>query len=185
MSELSYTIRLDQIGSSPVQITLEANQSEKTELCDRFGYESIDHLSSNVRIDRLSRDGYFKVSGDLKAAISQNCAITLEPVAEEIETSFSELLSDGVVQDEDEITLDPEDEDAEPIEDGVIDVGEIVAQQLALSANPYPRSNANDDAEMVFSSPANQIAEIQEDSDKPQNPFAVLAKIRDKTGNRN
>ena len=66
----------------------------------------------------------------------------------------------AVVENEDE-------DDADPIDNGWIDLGEVTAETLALDLDPYPRK------------PGEAFAEHIEDTGEPagrESPFAVLAK---------
>ena len=62
-------------------------------------------------------------------------------------------------------------EQPEPLVDGQIDLGEVVAQFLAVAMDPYPRK---DDAELPESIQSEEAAE----ADKP-NPFAQLAGLKE------
>jgi hypothetical protein len=78
--------------------------------------------------------------------------MTLEPVASGIEEDFTLLyslkpgpgpVSEGMVAREEarEVVVDPEaEEPPEPLGPGGLDLGEAVAQQLAVALDPYPRA---------------------------------------------
>ena len=55
--------------------------------------------------------------------------------------------------------------DADPIEDGRIDLGELVAETMAIELDPYPRK------------PGAGFADIIEDAEKPS-PFSALSKLK-------
>jgi uncharacterized metal-binding protein YceD (DUF177 family) len=77
----------------------------------------------------------------LEARVVQSCVVTLEPVVADVADSFTLYYAEEVVPPGHAVDLPIEDEDwPEPIEDGRIDVGEAVAQQLALALDPYPRA---------------------------------------------
>jgi len=57
------------------------------------------------------------------------------------------------------------DEDIDPIDNGIVDLGEVVAETLALELDPYPRKPGE-----VFES---KIEDVAEEAKKP-NPFNVL-----------
>ena len=63
----------------------------------------------------------------------------------------------------------------EPLVDGKIDVGEVVAQFLAVAMNPYPRKDGAKVADVVKS----------EDEEERPNPFAKLAGLKDKLEKKN
>jgi hypothetical protein len=63
----------------------------------------------------------------------------------------------------------------------MLDVGEIVAEQLALAADPYPR-RPGVKLEDVLPKPRNAGKDGSRagKSDRPRHPFAGLAALRDK-----
>jgi hypothetical protein len=63
----------------------------------------------------------------------------------------------------------------EPLTNGIVDLGEVAAQFLAISMDPYPRKEGVDIEEFV---------EEEEAEEKP-NPFAKLAGLKDKLENKN
>ena len=63
--------------------------------------------------------------------------------------------------------LDGDAEPVEPLDDGMIDIGEAVAQQLSLALDPFPRApGAVLDEETDLS-----------DGSPRESPFAALAKL--------
>ena len=72
-----------------------------------------------------------------------------EAVSEIDETVNLYYAPAGAIDEVAEDEFDPFDDaaDPEPYENGVIDLGEAVAQQLSLAIDPYPRSAATTDSE--------------------------------------
>ena len=66
-----------------------------------------------------------------------------------------------------------EDEEVEPIVNGIIDIGELVSQNLGISLDPYPRKPVLEYVE----------AEYGEAAETAPNPFAKLATLT-KTGKK-
>jgi len=91
--------------------------------------------------------------------------VTLEPVASHVTDSFS-LLYGRSQNDASEVVLSGEAELVEPLEGGVIDIGEAAAQQLSLALDPYPRA------------PGAGLGEAS--GGMGDSPFAALAKLREK-----
>jgi uncharacterized metal-binding protein YceD (DUF177 family) len=67
------------------------------------------------------------------------------------------------------IVVYDEEDPAEPLEDGVIDLGGVLIEQFTLALDPYPRAPG-----------ASLEAPAEEGVDKPGSPFAALSKLRDK-----
>ncbi|MHA1151491.1 MAG: DUF177 domain-containing protein [Alphaproteobacteria bacterium] len=102
--------------------------------------------------------GLLRLNGHLSAEVSQACVMTLEPVASRIEEDFTLLYSlepdsaparagaqAGAAKvagaEAAEVVIDPEaEEPPEPLGAGGLDLGEAVAQQLAVALDPYPRA---------------------------------------------
>ncbi|MCP5117117.1 MAG: DUF177 domain-containing protein, partial [bacterium] len=71
--------------------------------------------------------------------VSQTCVVTLDPVVNRIEEDLDILFEPerrGTAAPD--IAFDPA-SDREPLTGDSLDVGEIVAEELALSLDPYPR----------------------------------------------
>ena len=119
--------------------------------------------------------GHYRLSGRLQASLQQACVVTLEPVAEEIDETFDIAFwpeADIPEPASGEIDLDDEPE-IEPIIAGQIEVGRVVFECLAGAISPFPRK-ADAALDHVAASPRGRPG------DKAENPFAVLAKIKEK-----
>ena len=119
--------------------------------------------------------GHFRLNGRLEASLEQACVVTLEPVAEQVNETFEVAFcpeADMPAPASGEIDLDDE-PDIEPIIAGQIQVGRVIFECLAGAIDPFPRK---DDAalERVAASPRGRTDE------KAENPFAVLASIKEK-----
>ena len=144
LPEFSRPVVVESLGSGMTRLTIVANESERAALAHRFDLQSLDRLEAKVTLKPINRGALIQVSGQLHADVLQSCVVTLEPVASRIDETFD--LTYGFQTDIDaeevELTLDlsgDEDDPPEPIEGGVIDIGEAVAEQLALAIEPFPR----------------------------------------------
>ena len=130
-------------------------------LNERFGWVSIDHLASELRIRKVARDCW-DVSGHITGQIVQSCIVTGAPVPENIDFQIEERYVRTAKQtDQVEVGLDG----VEPIKNGAIDIGELAAQSLCLAATAWPRV---DDAPDCFS-----VGEQELD-----HPFAGLSALK-------
>ncbi len=112
--------------------------------------------------------------GCFGADVVQKCVVTLDPVKSRITSEFTSMFTEDNVHflPGAEITVSPEEgESPEPIENGIIDMGEMVAQQLALEIDLYPRSPRAKEMEDF---------ETNDENGKKSSPFSVLAKLRKK-----
>lgn len=134
--EFSRPIAVERIGRDGKTRTIEADAAERTGLARRFDLISLDRLTAEVDLDRIG-DGTYRLTATIEAAVVQSCVISLEPVATRIQDRQVHLFAEGGDQDDD---VDVDEDAPEPIADGQIDIGEAVAQQLALALPIYPRA---------------------------------------------
>jgi len=127
-------------------MTVTAEAAERAALALRMRVEGIDSLTAAVTLEILpgapsASSQRLRLSGRLKAAVRQLCVVTLEPIAATIDETFTVIYAGGIA-DGDEVTIDAASDDAwdEPWPGDALDVGEAVAQQLALAIDPYPRA---------------------------------------------
>jgi uncharacterized metal-binding protein YceD (DUF177 family) len=137
--EFSRPVAADAIGPQPQVRRISAAPEERRQLAERFGLLGLDNLSADLELSRHAGD-IVRLSGRLEADVVQSCVVTLVPVPAHIETdfevSYSQTAADAI-----EIDLDPlAEEGPEPLIGGEIDLGEAVAQQLAVALDPYPRA---------------------------------------------
>lgn len=177
--EFSHVVEVDRIGPQGLQVQLEADQAACIALARRMRILGVLSLKANLRITPdHAMAGHFQLVGQLEAEVEQACVVSLEPVRERVSQEFlrrfgPEMAQAAIKADlaEDEAEwLDPEAEDpADPIIGGQIDVGEVVAEELALGLDPYPRKP---EAELPkgYRPDADDGAKIS--------PFAALAKLK-------
>lgn len=175
--EFSRPTPIDHLDGDVVVMTVEAKPEERAALARRFSLNALDRLVATVRLSRQAGGKMIAVHGRLAADVVQTCVVSLEPVASVVEDEFSARFTTGPVKtaftetpEGRAVDINPEeDEDEpEPVLDGVIDVGEIVAQHLSLALDPYPRAPG-----VTF--------EYQDETEAGQdnvNPFAVLERLR-------
>ena len=144
-SELSRPIDVSDLPAQGIGISVQATPTERKALCRRFELEEVRALEARVRVERArDRDGgaAIRVQAVLHGEVMQQCIVTLEPFAVEVDEEFAILFQFRATKMEG--TGDPDDimaEDLpEPLDTPEIDVGELVAQHLALALDPYPRS---------------------------------------------
>lgn len=168
--EFSRVVALDTIGDAPRTITLEADADERLSLVRRFRLVAIETLSAEVSLSR--RAEIVTATGRLTAAVVQSCVASGEPVPETLHEPFEVVFRPqpaGARPDE-EIELDESEMDVVFYEGGAIDLGEAVAETLALALDPYPRAP---DAEATL-----KAAGVK--SEAEAGPFGALADLRDK-----
>lgn len=132
--EFSRPLPIERIGRDGKAWTVEASEAERAALARRFDLVALDRLIAEVEVTR-DNGGTYRLTATIEAAVVQSCVVSLEPVAADIRDRQTHLFAI-----EDEGDDDLEEDGPEPIVDGQIDVGEVVAQQLALALPAYPRA---------------------------------------------
>jgi uncharacterized metal-binding protein YceD (DUF177 family) len=141
-AEFSRRVRVDTLGDDELVRRIEATAKERKALAARFDLLSLDRLEATLHLRRPAGRSLIRVAGRFEAEVTQACMVTLEPVAGHLESGFLRCYGSAAGQAaEREIQVDiGEDEQPEPVPPGGIDLGEIVAEQLALNLDPYPRA---------------------------------------------
>ncbi|MDQ4421074.1 DUF177 domain-containing protein [Sphingobium sp. DEHP117] len=170
--EFSRIVRLDAIGRARWPAHIEASEAERTALSRRFGFVDITSLEADYSLTP-DRQGIL-ATGEVRASLSQPCVATSEPVTEQVQEAFSIRFvpaeNDLPARTDDEVEIDASELDVVPYTNGRIDIGEAVAETLALSVNPFPRSPNAD----TFLQEAGVLSEDQ------AGPFAALAALKNK-----
>lgn len=171
MSDFAHRLALDQIRDGD-RLDIVADEAERVAVAGRLGLLSLDRFEAHAV---LSRDGQtISANGRLKAALDQSCVATGEPVPAHIDEPFDLLFvpePTGRGAD-DEVELGEEDLDTIFHDGSAIDLGGAIADTLALSLEPYPRSAGADAA----------LKEAGVLTEEEASPFAALAALKEKLG---
>ena len=160
--------------------TFLATEAERKLVVDALGLTQCFAVSAQMTIRARAGDRYV-VQGRLLADIEQACGVTLEPVPEHIDERFegdfcpaSDMAPASGGDAHFEI-----DSDDEPIAivDGMLDVGQLVFENLALSINPFPRA-ADADEIKLERGPSGPTKSGETAGEREPGPFAVLAKLK-------
>ena len=118
-------------------LTLSADAAERAALAKRIGVEAIERFEAEVTL--LRGGSTIDVTGRIAADVIQMCAISNEPFA----TTVNEPLALRFVPEtapsaaEIELEIDSEASDEIPYTGTQFDLGEELAQSLALAIDPY------------------------------------------------
>lgn len=120
-------------------------ETERAALAARFGLVAIARLEADVSL--LAEGDRVKVSGELSADIVQSCAVTGEdlPVAIREPLTFSFVPASAPTTPGEEVELAAEELDEIAYDGPLIDVGEAVAESLALAIDPYAEGPGADE----------------------------------------
>jgi uncharacterized metal-binding protein YceD (DUF177 family) len=169
--EFSRPFALDSLPPRGTAVVLRASAGERRALAARLDLVRLDSLDGEVRIERADADTLVHVAGHLEADAVQSCVVTLEPVAAKVQADFDRLFSRAApAEAPGEVEIDPEAELPEPLpSSGQLDLGEILAEELSLALDPYPRSPGAD----------RLLAELEAcGRGEADSPFSALASLR-------
>lgn len=176
------TLVTDLLRDPSRRFEIEADADERAALAALNGLEDIASLKAAFQAVKAGK--FIRITGRLTGRLTQQCVVTLDPfesdIAEDIDARFFEepsgpamraakgakkgekeergasLLSDPLSMDEDE---------AEAIVDGKIDLGALAGEFLTLALDPYPRKPG-----ATFDSP--------DETDQEESPFSVLGGLK-------
>lgn len=168
-TEFSRLITLSRIPPKGTEERLEASDAERKALAKRFNLMDLSVLRARVAL-RPSEDHTFVAEGTIEAEVVQCCVATLEPLTNrlclhvcvvfipESSRSVAEALSSDELENEYEF-----------YRNGKIDLGEMVAQQLGVNIDPYPRKEGTPLVEAEFGAKNAALNPFARLSDAAQN----------------
>lgn len=149
MNEFARPFALDSLRDRAVRQKIDAGPAERAALAARFGILGIDRLHGELALRRVRAGNAVRVEGRLRADVTQACVVTLVPVLQTIDTDFAVVFvppedlkpipvdEDGAVDIE---AFAAEEDLEEALPEGPLDLGELLAQELAVALEPYPRA---------------------------------------------
>jgi uncharacterized metal-binding protein YceD (DUF177 family) len=166
--EFSRPVRLDQVPRlAGEQQHIVADEAERAALIRRFKLAALERLEADYVL--TSENGALVARGTARASLAQPCVATAEPVAEEIDTPFTlRFVRTADAEAEEEVELSDEDCDTLFFDGESIDMGEAVAETVALALTPYPRSPDAD----------RYLREIGVLSEEEASPFSALLALK-------
>jgi uncharacterized metal-binding protein YceD (DUF177 family) len=135
MSAPEFSRPIDRRNLTAQPVVLVADEAEREALAARFGLVAIDRLQATVT---LEADGETVTGeGTLSADIVQSCAVTGEDLPVTIAEPLHLRFVPEVPVEAEEIELQEDELDEIPYSGTAFDLGEAVAQSLALAIDPY------------------------------------------------
>lgn len=167
IDHFAHHLRLDQIRDGE-RIGLIAGESELKSVAKRLGLPSIDRLEAHATLSKTG--SLVRAEGRLVATLEQACVVTGDPITAHVDAPFALLFTaePPASGTDEEIELGESDCDVVFYDGAAIDLGGAVADTLALSLDPYPRSAAADAA----------LKEAGVMTEEQASPFAALAALK-------
>ncbi|GGB56652.1 metal-binding protein [Roseibium aquae] len=182
----SYCVEAERVASTTGHVRVEPSAEARTLIARRYELEELPEIHADLKLTPWRKAG-IRVTGTLHARLIQKCGVTLETfeqkLADGIDRTFEPLpkrpRKDGDLNDDGEIELQLDSIDPpDVIENGRIDLGAVLCEQLALNIDPFPRKPG-----VAFETalPADETADETVDGrgEGRPSPFAVLAKLKD------
>lgn len=176
-NEFSRPVVIEPWPDGGIVADLTAEAAERRALARRFDLLDLGLLRAGGRLER-TMEHEIRFSGWFEAEVVQTCVLSLEPVPATLRERFERRYrrvteSTARVARLERIAPDDEDE-AEIVTGATIDLGEAVAEELALALDPYPRAP---DAERLI---ARELGfEVESEVAQPVDPrFAVLQQLQ-------
>lgn len=163
----AHRLRLDQIHDGE-RIDLSADEPERRTIADRLRLGALDRLDAHVTLSRAG--AVVRAEGRIAATLEQSCVVTNDPVATHVDEPFAILFmpEPQSASPDEEIELGEQDCDVVFYDGAAIDLGTAIADTLALSIDPYPRSASADAA----------LKEAGVLTEEQASPFAALAALK-------
>jgi uncharacterized metal-binding protein YceD (DUF177 family) len=162
----AHAVRIDAIRDGD-RLDLAADEAERKAIAGRLGLGAIDRLEAHATLERKGEA--ICARGRLLASLEQRCVVTGEPVPAHVDEPFSLVfVPEPEAGGDEEIELGQEDCDTVFYDGAAIDLGSAIADTLALSLDPYPRSAEADAA----------LRDAGVISEEQASPFAALARLK-------
>lgn len=173
LGELAWDHAVQDIPEEGLSVERSASPEERDVVARALDLLSCRSLTARYALTPRG-GGHVHLSGTVWAQVEQSCVVTLEPLVNEVQESFSvDYWPETDMPEPSGGAVDMHDEpDLEPIVAGRIEVGNVVFQALANGIDLFPRKPG-----VAFEPPAPSGSD---DGSHPEGPFAALAKMKSK-----
>lgn len=179
----AFKVNAGKVVDKDEQVTVTPEPAELKAIARAYDLEALRALTAAFTLKPYRKAGV-RVVGPVRASVTQICVVTLEPfdseLTLEVDRTFEpqssrprkirDLNDDGEIEIDLE-TLDPPD----VILDGVLDLGAVICEELALSLDPFPRKPGAE----FEGGDGEEVPEEDEEEQKPS-AFAALQALKDK-----
>lgn len=159
-------VAVEEITETGQHFDLAADARVRAAVAKAAGLRELPRFEASFDVSR--RGGGLHVAGSISATVGQNCVVTLEPLANEVEETMDLTFeppkklaaSTGNEGQQHGVKWD----DPEPLVGGIVDLGALATEFLILGLDPYPRKPG-----AVFEPP--------QDAKRDEGPFAALGRL--------
>ena len=147
-SPVSFAVHVARLPKLGMPVVIEANEKQRAALAREHGLLGVESFRAELQVEPWKRNGV-RVSGRVSAAITQECIVTLDPLAAEIEEPVEAVFlpEDSKLgrlgfEEGGEILLAPDGPDSpETFSGDTLDVGALAEEFFGLGLDPYPRKS--------------------------------------------
>ncbi|MEM9795337.1 MAG: DUF177 domain-containing protein [Pseudomonadota bacterium] len=169
---LSHPLRLTDLPrTKPVHVRLVPDEGQLEALSDRLDVDVLRKVRLEGDLAALGKTDWL-FQGQLGATIVQPCRVTTHPVTTRVDETLLRTYSATYETPEGEEAEMPEDDSIEPLP-GVLDMGDVLEEALALVIPDFPRAEGADEIDLSVAPPGAEP--IDDDKIKP---FAALASLK-------
>ena len=161
-------LNLDKVHDGE-RIDLKATDAQRAALAERLGLPAIERLEAHCALNHQGAS--IRATGRIKAALTQTCVASGDPLPAYVDEAFTlHFQPEPARAPDDELELSGDELDVIFHDGSAIDLGDTIADTLAVSLDPYPRG-------------PNAEAALQQAgvlSEEQAGPFAALAALKGK-----
>jgi uncharacterized metal-binding protein YceD (DUF177 family) len=160
-------LAVEDVAEFGKHIDLVADAETRAAVGRAVGLRELPRLQATFDVSRYGASG-LRVMGRVSATVGQSCVVTLEPLASEIDEEVNLLFVPQTANNDaasEDAAASANDDNAEPLIGGLIDLGTLAIEFLILGIDPYPRKPG-----AVFEPPQQATPD--------QSPFAALAALK-------
>ena len=168
---LALTVRADAVPADGRRFRMEASAPERRDLADELDIVEVVALSADLALTPRA-EGVFALVGEVAATIVQADVVTLQPVHQSVREAIDMILVAAEKAESERPAPgsgEPADGEAPDLfSGGMIDLGTLVKEHLALGLDLYPRAPGVEFADHIEDDPAAEAS-----------PFAVLRGLKE------
>eukprot|EP00903_Cladosiphon_okamuranus_P001377 g1375.t1 len=168
------------------KITVQPDAASRQAIAAAYDLNAIPDLTAHFTLKPYRKAGV-RVVGPVKMTINQTCVVSLEPFDSSLELEVDRTFEPHSsrprkirdLNEEGEIEIDLESLDPpDVILDGVLDLGAVICEELALSLDAFPRKDG-----AAFEGGDDDEEEAAEEVEEKPSPFAALQALKDQPEN--
>lgn len=176
-----HTINATQVVDKDQSVLVSPDAAALSRIADAYQVTALDKLRGEFVLKPYRKAG-LRVVGTITADVNQICSVTLDPFSStlvlDVDRTFEphssrprrirDLNDDGEIE-IDLDSLDPPD----VMTDGVLDLGAMICEELALNLDPFPRKPG-----VSFEGGDAEPEPVQDDDAQKPSPFAALETLK-------